>query len=50
MGLMDKIRAALGKTRDPEEELARAQKQAEVEAMKREDGMKVKLPPGSGPR
>ena len=50
MGLMDKIRAALGRTRDPQEELARAQKQAEVEALKREEMMKVKLPPGSGSR
>ena len=50
MGFLDTIKRAIGKTRDPKEELARAQKQAEVEAMKREDVMKVKLPPGSGPR
>ena len=50
MGLMDRIRAAIGQTKDPKAELERAQKQAEVEAMKRDDVMKVKLPPGSGPR
>jgi hypothetical protein len=50
MGWLDKLRAAIGQTKDPKAELERAAKQAEVEAMKSDDVMKVKLPPGSGPR
>ena len=48
MGWLDKLRAAIGQTKDPSTELERKAKQAEVEAMKREDVMKVKLPPSSG--
>jgi hypothetical protein len=50
MGLLDSIREAFRKTRDPNEELARAQKQADVEAMKRDDQMKVRMPPSNRPR
>ena len=47
MGLMDKIREAIGQTKDPKAELERAQKQAEVEALKRDEGMKVRMPPSN---
>lgn len=47
MGLMDKIRAAVGQTKDPKAELERAQKQAEVEALKRDEAMKVRMPPSN---
>ena len=47
MGLLDTIRKAIGKTRDPKEELARAEKQAEIEAMKRDEQMKVRMPPSN---
>jgi hypothetical protein len=50
MGLMDTIRKALGGTRDPKSELERAAKQAEVEAMKRDEQMKVRMPPSNPPR
>ncbi len=50
MGLMDRIRAAIGQTKDPKAELERAQKQAEVEALKRDEGLKVRMPPSNDPR
>ena len=50
MGLMDKIRAAIGQTKDPQAELERAQKQVEMEALKRDEQMKVRMPPSNGPR
>ena len=48
MGWLDKLRAAIGQTKDPNAELERKLKQAEVEAMKADEAMKVKLPPSSG--
>jgi hypothetical protein len=50
MGLLDKIREALGQTKDPKAELERAQKQAEVEALRQDEGMKVRMPPSNPPR
>ena len=50
MGWLDKIKAAIGQTKDPQTELERAQKQAEVEALKRDEQMKVRMPPSNDPR
>ena len=45
MGWLDKLRAAIGQTKDPQAELERAQKQVEMEALKRDEQMKVRMPP-----
>ena len=50
MGWLDKLHAAIGQTKDPQTELERAQKQAEVEAVKRDEQMKVRMPPSNDPR
>ncbi len=50
MGWLDKIKAAIGQTKDPEAELERRQKQAEMEALKRDEQMKVRMPPTNDPR
>jgi len=47
MGLLDTIRKAVRGTRDPQAELERQAKQAEVEALKRDEQMKVRMPPGN---
>ena len=49
MGWLDKIKAVIGQTKDPQTELERAQKQAEVEALKRDEQMKVRMPPSNDP-
>jgi hypothetical protein len=50
MGWLDKIKAAIGQSKDPETELERRQKQAEMEALKRDEQMKVRMPPTNDPR
>ena len=50
MGWLDKLKAAIGQTKDPQAELERVQKQAEMEALKRDEQMKVRMPPGNDPR
>jgi hypothetical protein len=50
MGLMDTIRKAIRGSKDPQVELDREVKQAEMEAQRRDELMKVNLPPSDGPR
>ena len=50
MGWLDKLRAAIGQTKDPATELERRQKQADTEALKRDEQMKVRMPPSNDPR
>ena len=50
MGWLDKLRAAIGQTKDPTTELERKAKQAEMEALKRDEQMKVRMPPSNDPR
>ena len=50
MGWLDKLRVALGQAKDPKAELERAAKQAEVEALKRDEQMKVRMPPSTDQR
>ena len=50
MGLMETIRKAIRGTRDPRTELERQAKEAEVEAMRRDEAMKVRMPPGNDRR
>ena len=50
MGWLDKLRAAIGQTKDPNVELERKAKQAEMEALKRDEAMKVRMPPSNDPR
>ena len=50
MGWLDKLRAAVGQTKDPSVELERRAKQAEMEALKRDEQMKVRMPPSNDRR
>ena len=50
MGFLDKIREAVRGTRDPKTEQERAAKEASMEALKRDEQMKVRMPPSNPPR
>jgi hypothetical protein len=50
MGFLDTIRKAIRGTKDPQVELEREVKQAEMEAQRRDEQMKVRMPPSDSPR